>query len=243
MEVVVLCGGTDSRMRSILGDTPKILAPVGDRTLLDIHMEHLIDKGIEKVVFCIGFGSNILWDYLQSNYKEEDRIEILFSPEEPPYRGTAGAIKKVEDCITGETFIVMNGDTVSNIDFGSMIENMTVHSSFIVNIAVARMQATGGTIITLGNHGCIEDVEYRRSINKELVSIGVYGMSSSIFEYIPSAGNWSLENEVIPNLMKYDSVGAVIHKNSFWDVGSVDGYERFLIDVDPVLMAEETNEE
>ena len=58
LQAVVIAGGEGQRMKSVLGNTPKILSPIGKDTLLDVYIKLFKANNIQKIHFCLGVGGH-----------------------------------------------------------------------------------------------------------------------------------------------------------------------------------------
>ena len=103
MEVIVLAGGLGTRLRSVVADTPKCLAPVGDKPFLGWLLEWLEQYPVNHVVFSVGYLKEQVIDYVQSR---EWPFAYDFAVEESPL-GTGGGIRlALEKCLENEVFVV-----------------------------------------------------------------------------------------------------------------------------------------
>src|SRR5215475_7400448 len=87
---LVLAGGLGTRIRPVLGDVPKLLAPIGKRTYLDFLLEWLARFGARRVVFALGHGAPPILDHLGRRPRGSLAIETAV---EPSPLGTAGAVR------------------------------------------------------------------------------------------------------------------------------------------------------
>src|SRR5271163_161643 len=123
---VLLVGGMGTRLRSVVPSTPKPLAAVGVKPFLELLVAQLRNQGIRRLIMCSGhladqienkFGDGSAWD-----------VAITYSREQQPL-GTGGAIKLAQGhLIEDATFLVMNGDSFLEIDFGRLIRAHSEHN-------------------------------------------------------------------------------------------------------------------
>ena len=85
----ILAGGLGTRLRPVLDDRQKVLAPVGQRPFLTYLLDKLSDSGVRRVVLCTGFKAGGLEDALRDRYGGMD----LVHSREPAPLGTAGALR------------------------------------------------------------------------------------------------------------------------------------------------------
>ena len=116
MEVIVLAGGLGTRLRSVVKEIPKCLAPIGDRPFLGYLLDWLVNQGVNHVVFSVGYLREQVIDYVQSNAWP---FTYDFAIEETPL-GTGGGIRlALEKCRENQVFVV-NGDTFFPVNLKEM---------------------------------------------------------------------------------------------------------------------------
>jgi len=112
IDVVILCGGVGSRLRSVIGETPKAIAKIGDRSFLDILIENISGFGFKRFVLCTGYKS----DLIEKHYKDNNLgVDIVISKERDPL-GTGGAVKNAQELVNSDPFLVVNGDVLSGVN-------------------------------------------------------------------------------------------------------------------------------
>src|ERR1700740_2891873 len=88
IDALILAGGLGSRLAGVLGDIPKVLAPVEGRPFLDYQLDYLMGEGVRKVVLSLGHRAEVVLAHLAQN-KSAVPVETVV---EPRPLGTAGAI-------------------------------------------------------------------------------------------------------------------------------------------------------
>jgi mannose-1-phosphate guanylyltransferase/phosphomannomutase len=114
-QVIIIAGGKATRLQNELGDLPKSLAKIGNSTILDYQLHHILKSKINSIHFCLGYKSDIILKYLDFNYPD---LHFTYSIEYEPL-GTYGALLNSMDFLE-EDFFVLLGDifTDFNINFG-----------------------------------------------------------------------------------------------------------------------------
>lgn len=113
VDVAVLAGGLGTRLRPVLGETPKILAPVAGRPFLDHLLVWLASYGARRVILCLGFRAELVLKHLAEH--PHPGLEIVPCVETEP-RGTAGALRLALPQLRSDPVLVMNGDTFVDAD-------------------------------------------------------------------------------------------------------------------------------
>ena len=113
LSTILLLGGKGTRLRSVVNDRPKVMAPIRGKPFLEILLDQLIGFDIKNIIFSTGYKSDYIKKNIGNKYKN---INLMYSAEDTP-RGTAGgallAIKKYET----DNYLIMNGDNFIEFDF------------------------------------------------------------------------------------------------------------------------------
>ena len=89
-DAIILCGGLGTRLKPIQPDLPKVLTPIGDRTLLDILISQLVQAGLNRAILSLGHLSEKVVEHVDNI--DKSNIEIIKVTESEPL-GTGGALK------------------------------------------------------------------------------------------------------------------------------------------------------
>ena len=117
IDVVVLAGGLGTRIQGVLGDTPKVLAPVGGRPFLDRLLEYLAAQGAGRVILALGHRAEAVVDYLRERPIPLPVLTLV----EPRPLGTGGALRFVAPHVRGDPVLVVNGDTWLAADLAAFL--------------------------------------------------------------------------------------------------------------------------
>ena len=220
--VVILAGGKGTRLRPFTASFPKPLVPIGDMPILEVVLRQLASQGFEEVTLTLGHLAELIRAYIAQNKTLAERLRISFVDEERP-SGTAGSLAHVPDL--DDTFLVMNGDVLTNLDFNALINahkasgaalTIAAHSQS-VKIDLGILEANGNCELT----GYIEKPE--RSYE---VSMGIYVYEPRVLAYIPP-GTYLDFPELVHRLLE-DGEKVHLHRNNaFWlDIGRPDDYAK-----------------
>ena len=127
MEAIVLAGGFGTRLKEVVSDVPKPMAPVNGKPFLEYLIKDLGEKGIRHIILAVGYKKKIIKEYFKNRYES---IEITYSEELTPL-GTGGAIKKALKLAKEEDVFIVNGDTFFDIDLKRMKEFHTENKSIL----------------------------------------------------------------------------------------------------------------
>jgi D-glycero-alpha-D-manno-heptose 1-phosphate guanylyltransferase len=213
-EAVVLAGGLGTRLRSVTGDTPKVMALVGGRPFLEYILDYLKANGITRVVIAAGYGSDVLKNHFGSSYR---KIEIIWSEEREPL-GTGGAILQASGYTLSDAFVVLNGDTFFDVPLQTMASSV---GSNLNSVCLALKPMTD-----FDRYGAVEisDGKVRKFVEKRrvangLINGGVYLiMKEWLINRAPGI-KFSFENEILERYVEEGDISAFICDKYFIDIG------------------------
>lgn len=220
VDVLLLCGGLGTRLRSTIGENQKVAALVAGRPFLSFQLERLAQFGIRHVVLAAGFGAEQIEASIRDYHYGMD-IELSV---EPKRLGTGGAIKFARDKARASKWIVMNGDCFSDVDLKAMV-NFHDQKKALVTLAVCRRDdASDYGTIAMGPDGRILAFrEKDKTQTTGYVNVGVYCFEDKAFDLMPPQEAFSVETEYFPVILDQPVYGFV-DQGTFLDIGTP---ERF----------------
>ena len=117
-EAIVLSGGLGTRLRGIVPDLPKSMAPIGDRPFLEILLKNLAKKGFKRVILSLGYMAEKITAHFGSSFAG---MELHYVIEEKPL-GTGGAIRLALSVCSQDHAYVFNGDTFLDLEVDKIYE-------------------------------------------------------------------------------------------------------------------------
>ena len=120
LDVLVIAGGLGTRIQSALGDTPKLLAPIGGRPYLAYLLDWLRRFGAKRIVLGLGHRAQAVADFLERNTSSYDDLTVVTVTEPGPL-GTAGAIRFARANLRTDPVLVMNGDSFADADLCAFV--------------------------------------------------------------------------------------------------------------------------
>jgi NDP-sugar pyrophosphorylase family protein len=225
MEAIILAGGKGTRLRPLTTTLPKPLMPIGERSILEIIIGQLKKYGITKITIAV----NHMADLIMASIGDGTRfdIEINYSIENKPL-GTVGPLKLIKNL--PEHFLVMNGDILSNINYGDLIKSH-IKSNTLFTIATYKRDS----LIDFGVLEIDKDTnQLSQFIEKPTyhfdVSMGIYVMSKEVLNFAPENEPYGID-QLSLNLLSKKIIVNTFPFNGYWlDIGRPDDYERANID-------------
>ncbi|NBR07724.1 MAG: hypothetical protein EBT92_18450 [Planctomycetes bacterium] len=229
--VLILAGGLGTRLRSVLADKPKALAPIMGKPFLEIQIELLKDQGANHFILCVGYLSQQISETFGDGSKFGVRID--YSEERDQLRGTAGAIKLAQPFIKDRA-LVLNGDTYLDFDHNELVSRHLAEIKFgaKATCTLARLENASryGTVI-LDEHDHYIAGFLEKNINNHgpaWLNAGAYMLERSFVEAIAPDKIVSLEKETFPNLIaKGGKIAATLSSRAFYDIGTPEDYKGF----------------
>ena len=114
MEAIVLAGGLGERLRKIVNDLPKPMAPISGVPFLKILLNNLKKNGFKRVIISTFYKRDVIKDFFGTKYQG---MSIIYTEEKSPL-GTGGAIRYAMECCSKDNdhFYILNGDSFIEID-------------------------------------------------------------------------------------------------------------------------------
>jgi NDP-sugar pyrophosphorylase family protein len=223
MQAVILAGGLGTRLRPFTVTIPKPLLPLGDQPVVDVLLGQLREEGFDRVHMCLGYMAPLFQAFLGDGSRYGLKVDYIV--EEQPL-GTAGALLRLGDL--DSDFLVMNGDTLTTISFGDLIESHIEADAY-------------GTIFSAKideyvDYGLVEFdpqtkllVKYTEKPTRHYhVSTGIYALSRRILNFAKPSPEGRLD---MPDLLRSTrNAGHPIlcytEEGAYWrDIGRFDHYE------------------
>lgn len=216
IDVAVLAGGLGTRIRGVLGDTPKVLAPIAGRAFLGHLLDYLSAYGAGRVVLCLGHLADRVTAWLAQG--DTQRTLDVVCQIEPRPLGTAGALGYVRKELRSGTVLVMNGDTFLDADLRAFVASHRLSGADASVLCVEVEDASRFGRVEIG-----PDSRIRRFVEKApgsgTINAGVYLFSTAFLDRIAAAGVASLERDVLEKV-EPGSLHAHVAKARFIDIGT-----------------------
>jgi NDP-sugar pyrophosphorylase family protein len=220
MMAVILAGGKGTRLKPFTMTIPKPLLPLGDIPILEVVIRQLVEAGVSRVVLTLGYMPQLFMASIGDGERWGVAIESVL--ERDPM-GTAGALRLVREI--DETFLVLNGDLLTTIDYRKLFAFHTDRKAW-ATIALSRreVQIDYGVVHTTPD-GLLSRYVEKPSIPYS-VSMGINVLSRKSLEFIPSAGKFDM-----PDLMRAISAAGqrvvCYETDCYWkDIGRFDDYQQ-----------------
>jgi MurNAc alpha-1-phosphate uridylyltransferase len=207
MKVMILAAGYGKRLLPLTKETPKPLLKIGDKTLIQLNIEHLIKNDFTEFVINISHLGHMIENHVKEKFSN---INIEFSKEDKPL-GTGGGILNAIDLLGDENFLVMNSDIFHKIDIKNLPKK--IDAAHLIGVPNPSHNQEGDF--------CIKDNKVAIDEFNDLTWSGISIINPIIFkEKNFRSGSFNIWDTVLPNYLNNGNVSA--HKsNDLWiDVGT-----------------------
>ena len=232
MKAVVMAGGEGTRLRPMTSSMPKPLLPVVNRPIMEHVLRLLRRHGFTETVVTVQFLASLVRNYFGDG--EDLGMDLTYAAEESPL-GTAGSVKNAEAALRDDTFLVISGDALTDIDLGELVR---VHRErgAMVTVCTTRVPNPLEFGITILD----DDGRVQRFLEKptwgqvfsDTVNTGIYVMEPEVFDYVAPDEPVDWSGDVFPVLLKEDRPVFGYVAEGYWeDVGTHESYLQAQADV------------
>lgn len=219
---VILAGGLGTRLRTVIGNSQKVMANVGSKPFLEHILNQVSEAGISNAVLCTGFMSEQVQDHFGEKYGE---INLKYSVEHL-LLGTGGALRFAMSQVQSDPFLVMNGDSHcdANLEefFEAHVKNKANVSLMLVEVPDTQRYGR----VDFNDKFQITNFEEKGAVKgKGWINAGIYLVSKSVISELPKGHNVSLERDIFPALIGKGFYAHCSKAAKFVDIGVPESYE------------------
>jgi NDP-mannose synthase len=220
MQAIILAGGKGRRLMPYTTVLPKPLMPIGDYSILEVILRQLKHAGFSKVTICTGYLHELIHAYLNSN--KTLGLDISYTHEDTPL-GTIGPLRLIENL--DDTFLVMNGDILTDIDYTALID---AHRSKSAIATVATYQRDVHIDFgVLEKNTANRIIAFREKPTYHFdVSMGIYVFSKRILDLVPENTPFGFDQLMYALTEAKAPVFSYPHSGYWLDIGRPDDYAR-----------------
>lgn len=217
MQAIVLAGGLGTRLKSVVQDLPKPMAPINGKPFLAFVLECLKKQGITEVILSVSYKYELIQEYFKDEF---EGMKIRYNIEKE-LLGTGGAIKDALKLIQNQAY-VLNGDTIFDIDLKKLVLNDSK-----ICIALKQMQNFDryGTV-NVDDQGIVTSFEEKVFKKQALINGGVYLLKKDLFDEFNLEKKFSFEEFLQANY-KILKIQTQIFDGYFIDIGIPQDYFSF----------------
>jgi D-glycero-alpha-D-manno-heptose 1-phosphate guanylyltransferase len=220
MEAIILAGGFGTRLKSVVPDLPKPMAPVNGRPFLALLLDALKEKGFSRIILSVGYRHQTIRDYFGDSYRG---VALLYAIESSPL-GTGGAIAMALQFAEQEVVFVFNGDTYLDIDAEGLLACW--QRSNLPIMVVRHVSDAGRYGRVQLNQGCIHTFHEKGEAIAGLINAGCYVLPKTTFTNYCLPMTFSFETDFLPKALQNGTVLAYPYDGLFIDIGIPEDYHN-----------------
>lgn len=221
MEAIILAGGFGTRLRHVVSDVPKPMAPMDDKgtPFLCVILNMLKKNGFNRVILSTGYMSEKVEAYFGNDYKD---IKIDYSVEYEPLF-TGGAVKKALELCNDKNVFVLNGDTYFDVDFQAMLkQHIECKSDFTIAVKLMEKFDRYGSIV-FNTAMKIESFKEKCYHDIGWINGGIYCVNKNLLKDFPE-NKFSLEQDFMEKKIEDIELYAFKSEGYFIDIGVPEDY-------------------
>ena len=228
MKAVIMAGGEGTRLRPLTSHRPKPLTPALNTPIMEHIVALLKRHGVTEIVVTLHYLADEIEGYFGDG--SEWGVHMVYSVDDTPL-GTAGSVKQAEEYLKDDTFLIISGDALTDIDIDRAIEYHRAKSS-IATIVLSHVPnpLEFGVVIT-DDEGRIRRFLEKPSwgeVFSDTVNTGMYILEPSIFSYMDQGRSYDWSQDIFPQLLSEDKplFGYVMTGDYWCDVGNLQQYRE-----------------
>ena len=227
MKAMLLAAGLGTRLRPLTYELPKPMVPILGRPVMEHIMRLLARHGFDDVIANLHYFPDLIREHFGDGSRQG--IKLVYSYE-PELMGTAGGVRNVRDHFDGQTFLVISGDALTDIDLTSFYKAHKEKGG-IATLALKHVDDPSQLgVVIIGDDGRIQGFQEKPAPGEELSNVGncgIYMFEPEIFDYFPDQEFVDWAQDVYPALLEHDVPFYGHEIGEYWnDVGSFEEYRQ-----------------
>ncbi|MDI3293232.1 nucleotidyltransferase family protein [Janthinobacterium tructae] len=219
MEAIVLAGGFGTRLRAVVPDLPKPMAPVAGRPFLEILLTTLAAKGFTRVILSLGFMAEKVVSHFG---REFCGMELVYEIETTPLN-TGGAVRAAIGHCRSDHVYVFNGDTYLDLEVAELERQWQATREVQIVVRAVEDTARFGRVDLAHNH--VVAFREKGVAGPGLINAGCYVLPAVALGAFPLGQPFSLETEFLIPAVQTTSVGGFVTQGLFIDIGVPEDYD------------------
>jgi len=222
-KAIILAGGKGARMKPMTNMLPKPMLRIQDKPILEHNIELLKNHGIKDIIVSIGYRGEQIKEYFGDG--SQFGVNIAYIEEDEPM-GTAGPLNMLKGKIN-DTFILMNGDELKDIDLEDMFMfHKKNKSTATIALTTVEDPSNYGVAVMNGNKVMtFVEKPSKQNAPSKLISAGLYILEPEVLKSVPE-GFSMIENDVFPKLASNDKLLGYIFSGQWFDTGTPERFSQ-----------------
>ena len=231
MKAVIMAGGEGTRLRPLTCNRPKPMVPVVNKPVMEHIIELLKKHGFTDIAVTLQYLPDMIKDYFGDG--SDFGINLRYYVEDKPM-GTAGSVKNAEEFLD-DTFLVISGDALTDIDLGKAVEyHYSKGSMATLVLKKVAIPLESGVVVTDENGRITRFLEKPSwgEVFSDTVNTGIYILSPEVLKYFNKNEMFDFSKDLFPMLLKENKPMYGYITDEYWcDIGDLMAYSKAHMDV------------
>ncbi len=198
------------------------MAPVAGKPFLQYLISYLLDQGVEKFIFSLGYKHEVIEDFLLKNYPF---LHYQISVETEPL-GTGGAIRLGCKKAGTRHLLVLNGDTMYKVDVKKMFAFHLQHNASCTLALKPMHEFERYGVVEINQFGCIQSFKEKKYYQQGLINGGVYALDVAHFLELEFPEKFSFEKDYLEKYYSSRKMMGLVQDAYFIDIGIPEDFEK-----------------
>lgn len=226
IECIVLAGGLGTRLRSVVSDLPKCMAPVAGKPFLSHLIDQLLNSGVTKFIFALGYMHEVIENFLENEYPGLSYKTVI---ENEPL-GTGGAIQLACNKSEANVVLVVNGDTMFKCDLVELIQFHTQQNALCTLALKPMHNFDRYGVVDINKEGFIQAFREKQFYHKGLINGGVYIINRNKWLVLGFPDQFSFEKDFLEKYVQSEKMCGLVQDVYFIDIGIPEDFEKANLD-------------
>lgn len=227
MEAIVLAGGLGTRLRSVLPDLPKCMAPINGTPFLSYLIDHLTTQGVTKFIFALGYKSDEFIHFLNTKLPNTNFSIII---EDEPL-GTGGAIKLAMSKANTKDIIALNGDSLYKANLNELMQFHNAHHASCTLALKPMQQFERYGSVVINNNATIASFKEKQFMEVGFINGGVYAINVASFLAKALPSKFSMEKDYLEKYAHEGNFYGNEQEAYFIDIGIPEDFAKAQIEL------------
>lgn len=232
MKAMIMAAGVGSRLMPLTATIPKPMVPIIGKPVMQYGVELLKKHGITNIIANLHYLPGVITEHFKNGHRFGVYMNYSF---EEQLLGTAGGVKNNQWFLDTETFVILSGDALTDIDLTKMY-NFHKQKKALVTIALKPATDVTKFGVAVLDYNCkvvaFQEKPKVKEAMSSLVNTGIYMFEAEVFDYIPKNKFYDFGKELFPVLIEKGSPLYGWETSAYWsDIGSFDTYKEAQFDV------------
>lgn len=222
-EAIILAGGFGTRLKHLIDNVPKPMAPVNGRPFLEYQLDYLDRWEMKRVILSVGFKKDIIRDHFGNAYKS---MQLIYAQEDEPL-GTGGAILNSLPLVEGFAAFIFNGDTYFDVNLQRMDDFRKIKEADVCIALRYEIEPDRFGIVEFDHNNKITNFYEKHSgLEEGYINGGVYLIRKDYLLRFGLSGNFSFEKDFLQKYCPVEDFFGLRCFSYFRDIGIPEDYHK-----------------